>query len=205
MKAPTPWRRMLYAKLEGRALQGKVLDLGGSRKSGYHELFTGSKDITVVNMDHEYGFDLQFDLELLFPLEDDSYQTILCINTLEHIFNYQSVLSESARVLSHGGQLVVAVPFLMNIHPSPHDFWRYSSESLERMVEQAGFTSTHIQTVGTGPCTASLQLLYPFLKFSILRNIAFVFAICFDRLLRIFAKNVIERYPLGYLVIATKK
>ena len=204
MQAPTPWRRMLYKELRHLALAGKTLDLGGSRKSGYHEIFQGQKDITVVNLDQDYGFDLQFDLELAFPLQNSTFETILCINTLEHIFNYEQCLKESHRVLSSDGQLVLAVPFLMNIHPSPHDFWRYSKETLERITKDAGFILVDIRTIGTGPCTAALQLLYPFLKFASIRNITYGLSASFDRFLYLFAKDLVDRYPLGYLVIAKK-
>lgn len=205
MQAPTPWRRMLYKKFESLELIGKTLDLGGSRKSGYHEIFKGPKNITVVNMDSDYGFDLSFDLELEFPIKNNSFETILCINTLEHIFNYKKLISEAWRVLSSNqSQMIVAVPFLMNIHPCPHDFWRYSKETLEHIFKEAGFTSVQIQAVGTGPFSAALQLIYPFLKFAIIRNIAYVVALFLDWIISLFSQNLSERYPLGYVVVARK-
>lgn len=204
MQAPTPWRRMLYKELRYLALAGNTLDLGGSRKSGYHDIFRGSKNITVVNLDQDYGFDLQFDLESAFPLQDSTFETVLCINTLEHIFNYKQLLSESWRVLSKDGQMIIAVPFLMNIHPSPHDFWRYSKETLEIIFNEAGFTAVQIEIIGTGPFAASLQLIYPFLKFAVLRNIAYTVARFLDWAVSFFSCDLKERYPLGYLVVANK-
>lgn len=205
MQAPTPWRRMLYKKFESLELIGKTLDLGGSRKSGYHEIFKGPKNITVVNLDQDYGFDMKFDLEGVFPINDNSFETILCINTLEHVFNYKKLISESWRVLSSKeGQMIIAVPFLMNIHPCPHDFWRYSRETLELIFKEAGFTSVQIQNVGTGPFSASLQLIYPFLKFAILRNVAYWVVLFLDWMVSLFSHDLSERYPLGYLVVARK-
>jgi SAM-dependent methyltransferase len=204
MKAPTPWRRLSYKAMKDLCISGKVIDLGGSRNSSYHELFKGSKDITVVNYDDHYGFDLNFDLENKFPLESSSYDTVLCINTLEHILDYRNVLNESYRILKSGSEIIIVVPFIMFFHPCPNDYWRYSSQTLEKILVQSGFNEVKVDSVGKGPFTAALQIVYPVLYFSLVRNIAYGTALLIDWCIAFFQKKNKDRYPLGYIVVAKK-
>lgn len=128
----TPWRKLLYKELSNLSFNGKVLDLGGSTGSDYHILIGGTHEITTVNINESHHHDLSFNLEEKFSIEDGKYDTVLAINIMEHIFNYEQFLKEIYRVLKLGGTAVIAVPFLVQVHPSPHDYFRFSVESLER-------------------------------------------------------------------------
>src|SRR3990172_12217357 len=112
-------REQEYEELARLRLNGIVLDLGGSKKSGYHELFKGDYEIITANIDPSYDCDLVFDIESKFPLDNEQYDFILCINVLEHIYNYQNVLKESSRVLKRNGTLILITPFIFQIHESP--------------------------------------------------------------------------------------
>src|SRR3989338_715106 len=92
-------RELQYEKLTRLSLDGEVLDLGGSTISGYHELIKGDHHITTVNIDKSHGCDLVFDIEKRFPLEKGKFDHVLCINTLEHVYDFRNVMAESHRVL----------------------------------------------------------------------------------------------------------
>lgn len=203
---PTPWRRRLYKEIAKLKLDGEILDLGGSRKSGYHELIGGKHRITVANMDEGTGLDLRFDLESAFPIEDNRYDSVLAMNVLEHVFGYDSFLRESNRVLKPGGSIYIGVPFLMNIHPSPHDYWRYSAETLEKVLVKAGFRDVSIVRVGLGPFTASVQILSSVFRFAPLRALLELKAYLLDLIISISIRREVlkDRFPLGYMVKAKK-
>jgi hypothetical protein len=200
----TPWRRLLYKRLSTIVLEGKVIDLGGSKKSGYHGFFPHAH-IEVANTDASYGRDLSFSLEESFPLGDASYDGALCINTLEHIYEYQGLLSETRRVLRPEAPAVFAVPFLLQVHPCPHDHWRFTQETLERVFTDAGFSSVVVETIAPGPCTAACQLIYNALGFALLREVVYYKARALDLLFARLSKryrNSAADYALGFLVIA---
>ena len=48
-----------------------------------------------------------------------------------------------------------AMPFLVGYHPDPHDFWRYTSETLKKIFEENGFNRAMITLLGRGPVTAA--------------------------------------------------
>ena len=62
------------------------------------------------------GVDIkQGDLDGRLPYEDASFDTIVCVEGLEHIENPANAIREFVRLLKPNGTLVVSVPNIMNI------------------------------------------------------------------------------------------
>lgn len=202
----TPWRKRLYQELRKHELQGRVIDLGGDKRSGYHELIQGDKRVEIANIVAETGAEHIFDLEKPFVLPDGSYDGVLCMNILEHIYNHQQFLAECHRIVRPGGTILLAVPFLMQVHPSPHDHFRYTGESLERMFREAGFTSVSVVPIGKGPFTAASHVAHNALaKIPGLATLHHLLCFGLDTLLSVVDRKStfgVNRYPLGYLVEA---
>ncbi|KKS39419.1 MAG: SAM-dependent methyltransferase [Parcubacteria group bacterium GW2011_GWD2_42_14] len=204
---PTPWRKLSYEQLSTLELSGKVLDLGGSRKSKYHELIRGNHAIEVVNIDENSGLDNNFDLEKPFPLQSESYDAVLACNVLEHIYNYQNIFTESCRVLRKGGTIIIIVPFIMFFHPSPHDYWRYTKETLNKLLIESNFIDISIVPIGQGPFLVLGQMFGGVRIPELLRMILYYKLFLLDKIISLFVKSeaLKERYPLGYFVTAKKK
>lgn len=74
-----------------------------------------------------------------FPFDPDSFDTVLCNQVLEHVFEPESFLAEIRRVLRPGGRLLLTVPFVWDEHEQPWDYARYSSFGLASLLERNGF------------------------------------------------------------------
>jgi SAM-dependent methyltransferase len=203
----TPWRKEVYKALRKSRLRGQVLDVGGSRKSGYHELLTDVEKFVVVNLDPTTEPDYRLNLEDTFPLQDDSYDGILCMNILEHIYHYRGFLSECYRVSRKNGMLVIAVPFLLQVHRSPHDYFRFTDEALLNILTEAGFHDISITPLGSGVGLAVAQLLYNTLRYTPLRSLVEWKGRLFDTMVSVVQKDSFlsgTHYPLGYFITARK-
>jgi len=202
----TPWRKNLYKEISKISISGKVLDLGGSRKTGYQELIKGNPSFVVVNIDGKNDVDISHNIEKPLPIPDASYDGVLLINVLEHIYDHRSLLNESARVLKKGGKIAIGVPFVVQIHPSPNDFWRYTNQTLEKLMTETGFIKAKIIPVGFGPFTSSAQLLYNPLKVSVFRWPVIAIARMLDAVLSLLTskEKMSSTYPLGYFVFAER-
>ena len=197
-----------YQELAKLTLNGQVLDLGGSKISKYHSLFKGEHKILVGNIDENYGMDFYLDVEKKFEITNNSFEAVLAINLLEHVYNYQNVLWESYRILKNNGLLIVVVPYLLNIHNCPSDYFRYTRAGLQNILREAGFKNIEIKELGTGVFSVIYQLSIGFLKFlgplTQLFKWLFVFL---DKLLSLIKKDsfLSNKYmPLGYIVKAYK-
>lgn len=198
-------RDSMYKIFSEIELKGEVLDLGGTKNASYHALFAGSKKFTTANIAGER--DIDCDLEEKIPIGDAKFDTVILINLLEHIYHTNLVVHEIIRVLKPGGLVVVAVPFLIQVHPSPRDHWRFTGETLHTLLTEVGFANIHVKEVGSGPFGACAQLLHGVLHFDILRLISMLIARALDAVLhKIDSKGSysVSRYPLAYVVTATK-
>ncbi len=201
-------RDLEYKKISNLELFGSILDLGGSKKSGYHELIKGNHSITTVNINTDYGCDLVFDIEKKFPISDNSFDNIFLLNVLEHIYDFNNVFSESNRVLKKGGCIYAATPFVYRIHSSPSDFFRYSRSAIERMALDSGFEIVEIQELGFGFFTLNFQMFFiDILPTVFLKNFFKNMFIFIDRVIlknsfryRSWAKN----NPIGYWFVLKK-
>lgn len=211
MSFDTLLRQAEHKALTLVSLQGKVLDLGGDRRSTYRIFMKGSPEFTIVNFSPESAPDIVHDLEQPLPVTSATYDGVLLINVLEHIFNYQQLLTESVRVLKPGGKIVVVVPFLFPVHPSPHDYWRFTGESLEKLLLSAGFQDIKIVSLGTGVFSmtyVALDRLLPspvrLFSYYTFRYLALVLDALFVMLARALGKKYASAdYSLGYCVTAT--
>ena len=80
------------------------------------------------------------------PIRSQSVDTVLLLEVLEHLEHPTDALSEIARVLKPGGQLLLTLPFLYPIHDAPHDYQRFTRYGLSRELKLAGLTEIKIES-----------------------------------------------------------
>lgn len=208
MEIPSALRLAEHRALEGIELSGRVLDLGGDVRSGYRSLFKGNFEIRTLNLDPKAKPDIVHDLEKPLPIDDASYDHVLLINVLEHVYGYRQLLSETVRVVKPGGSVVIVVPFLFPVHPSPHDYWRFTEETLRKLLDEAGLSDVQVEPLGRGVFTARYLLLDRLLPSSLrllgfysFRYAARIIDAAFSVLGSVMGKKyVTSDYALGYCV-----
>lgn len=155
------YRIFMNEECRSHCVKGKTLDIGsGLGLASYHRFFGRDPGAQVESLDlsFENGTHCQTDLEKDFlPHASASVDTALLFNVLEHLYNFSLILSEIKRVLRPDGVLIGAVPFLVAYHPDPHDYWRFTRESLEKILMAASFSNIQIKTFGYGPVSASFS------------------------------------------------
>jgi SAM-dependent methyltransferase len=107
----------------------------------------------------------------IIPSEGAAFDCVMATEFLEHFSDPASVLTEIFRVMKPGGILFATVPFIWNLHEVPHDEFRYTPYSLERLVVAAGFSEVRIEALG-GWNMALAQMLGLWVGFSPMRNAA---------------------------------
>ncbi len=105
-------RSVLDYRLKRETLEGRIIDLGAGKKDMYGAFIPKAKDSTYELMDLKQGATINFEIDRL-PYADFSFDTVLLLNVLEHIFNYAHLVKEIHRIKKTEGQLIGFVPFLM--------------------------------------------------------------------------------------------
>lgn len=209
LRGKSATRAMTNLALGRFTISGRALDVGGNRKESHYQFLKRAPgaEIKTLNIRSESNPDYVVDLEAAaIPTEEGSFDTVLCFNLLEHIEDYEKVVAEMFRVLSSGGRLIGSVPFLVNVHPDPHDFQRFTAEKLERMFREQGFKGVEILPISYGPFLAGYTQIDVILPRA-LKPFWFLTAYLKDAiLLRFFGRRFPfrERFVLAYVFSCTK-
>lgn len=131
---------MTRALAETFDLPGPILEIGSYLVPGQEELanlrplFPG-KEYLGMDIRPGPGVDVIADVETL-PQADASVGTVLAMNTFEHVPRFWRGFEEIFRVLRPDGALLVSCPFYFHIHNHPGDYWRFSPQALEMLLEE---------------------------------------------------------------------
>jgi len=80
---------------------------------------------------------------------NDSFDTILSFQVLEHVDDTQAVVAEMHRVLKKGGHVIVTAPFLAPQHGHPSDFHRFTTEGIRFFFEREHFEVVELGAQGS--------------------------------------------------------
>lgn len=136
------------------SLRGKVLDVGAGESPWRTWLPTGTEYQGIdVGYAGDFGMtarggDMIYYDGKVMPLSDNSFDSALCIEVLEHAEEPQLLLGEISRVMKAGATLVLTVPWSTCRHHIPHDYYRFTPETLHRLLHAAGFTDIVIRERG---------------------------------------------------------
>ena len=151
---------------------GTLLDVGCGRMP-YQSLLTSSPS----RVERYVGLDIEGSLHgpngLVFdgrtiPLENQSVDTALATEVLEHCPAPALLLAEIRRVLKPGGLFFFTVPFFWPLHEVPHDFYRYTPYAMRMLLEQAGFSEVELRA-HAGWDASLAQMLGLWLRFRSMR------------------------------------
>jgi SAM-dependent methyltransferase len=121
---------------------GPVFEFGSYQvdgQEGYANLrgLFAAKSYVGCDMRPGPGVDRLEDVTAI-SLPDGSAGTVLCIETLEHVFAVSKAFDEVFRLLRPGGIFVVTSPLNFRIHGYPDDYWRLTPSCLRRHLEPYG-------------------------------------------------------------------
>jgi len=201
-KGKTLIRALMNLELRKFSLAGKVIDVGGGQNPSYLRFFKKADHLQFESVD--LAGDKKIDLESnALPYQDASADYVLLFNILEHIYNHQALVKETIRVLKSDGTVIGFVPFFVGYHPDPHDYFRYTNESLQKIFKGAGFGSVSVQPVGGGPVLAAFNILMNYFP-RFLTLFAFPWYVLLDWIMLKIRPSLADRFMLGYLFVVKK-
>ena len=104
------------------------LDVNGTLRPLFKkQTYTGIDVVSGPNVD------VQMPDPFTIPFEDGHFDAIVCFNTLEHCVAPWKLIPEMSRILKVGGQIAIAVPWLMAYHYPP-DYFRISPDGMRALV-----------------------------------------------------------------------
>lgn len=134
----TPWRQANWRFLESQIallpINGLILDVGAGR-ADFEALLAGHNHLALDVYPYPET-DIVCDLAATNPFRPNSFDAILLMNVLEHVYGTQQFIASLTHALKPGGKLIVAIPFMVKMHQEPLDFVRYTHYALEEIAAQ---------------------------------------------------------------------
>ena len=72
------------------------------------------------------------------PFDDNTFDSILCTEVLEHAVDPEILIQEMKRVTKNDGMIFLTVPSMWGEHEIPYDFRRYTSYGIKKMASDHG-------------------------------------------------------------------
>jgi len=142
---------------EGAGAAGlRILDVGCGVKP-YYPFFAGAESYVGVDVVENPAADVIGPVEAL-PVEDGSFDVVLCNQVLEHCDDPAQAVRELRRVTASGGRVLASTHGVQVYHPSPNDLWRWTHTGLEKLFRDNGEWATLEVRPGAGT-TACIGML----------------------------------------------
>ena len=157
----------LSAWLEGAGRDStgmQVLDVGCGVKP-YLPFFGTAREYVGVDVVPTEHADVVAAVEQL-PLDDASFDLVLCIQVLEHVDDPERALRELHRVTRPGGRVLLSTHGTQVFHPAPADHWRWTHTGLARLFDTSGPWRSVTVTPGAGTCACLGMLLGTYVNFA---------------------------------------
>jgi len=193
-------------------LGGNLIDIGCGNKP-YKNLFKHCKSYIGLEIESENKNSADFTYDgKNFPFEDETFDSAVCSEVLEHVFEPNQFLKEVNRVLKKNGLIILTLPFFWDEHEQPYDYARYTSFGLKYILEKENFEILEQVKIGND-LSIITQLLNCYIykklyenKNFILKSLSLIFFSFFNLIgliMSIFPKN--NDMYLDNLVVAKKK
>ncbi|WP_373974369.1 class I SAM-dependent methyltransferase [Chitinibacter sp. SCUT-21] len=147
-------------KAQSHHAKGFLLDLGCGSKP-YQEIF---KTCTYIGIEkfptknQNSTADIYYNGSHL-PFSDNTFDTILISQVLEHIFEPDEFLSELTRVAKPSAKIIITIPFFWAEHEQPHDYARYTSFGISKLLNDNRLSIISQTKVGNSPNTILQTIL----------------------------------------------
>jgi len=153
-------------------VRGRVLDIGGrdfydiAKEKGFqHDAWVTveyTDDHVISSDDPKCSIVLGDGCRLGF--KSNSFDTVLNIQVLEHVFEPIKMFEEIVRVLKPGGHAILLVPHTGVLHELPHHYYNFTKYWLKRAAASTGMEIVLLKPMGGVFSTMASHMVYFFFQ-----------------------------------------
>jgi SAM-dependent methyltransferase len=143
---------LLAMKYAARYARGRIIDIGCGKKPYYR--YFQERTRQYIGLDSpDYSVRTTWNMDVIcdgqfLPIRNDSADTVVCNQVLEHIPDIDRFFTNIYRVLKVDGILILTVPFFWGLHEEPRDFYRFTKYGLKYLCEVNGLEVIEIKKLG---------------------------------------------------------
>jgi SAM-dependent methyltransferase len=181
-------------------ISGSMLDVGALNPR-YNHLFKASVTSVDIIVNEKLGVRYG-DIEKGLAFDDEVFDSVICIEVLEYLDNYQDAIAEIYRLLKPGGKAFISVPFMYRDHT---DNIRFTEKMLTAKLNK--FQSISGIRIGNGYIIVwdILKKKIFGIRFKLLRYVFFVLLLPYLGLLKLLnVHRIRDDFYSGLFMIVQK-
>ncbi|HWJ32867.1 MAG TPA: class I SAM-dependent methyltransferase [Gaiellaceae bacterium] len=148
----------------------RILDVGCGVKPYYPFFADVASDYIGVDAVENPAAELRGLVEAL-PVEDASFDVVLCTQVLEHCGDPSQAVRELRRVTKPGGRVLASTHGVQVYHPSPTDYYRWTHEGLRMLFTNSAEWESLTVLPAAGTASALAMLLGTYVDIALRRTI----------------------------------
>ncbi|MDP2946933.1 MAG: class I SAM-dependent methyltransferase [Nanoarchaeota archaeon] len=141
-------------------VNGKTLDIGAGSAKYRQIIKERASEYLALDMLPGPNIDIVGDASNL-PFLEESFDTIISTQLLEHVERPWLVIKEIRRILKKGGVCILTAPFINPYHCDPGDYFRYTTSGIKSLFSNENFEIVECDSYGQ-----LFTVLCGFIKFS---------------------------------------
>jgi SAM-dependent methyltransferase len=164
------WLQAQAVELERAGEQLRILDVGCGVKPYYPFFARVAGSYVGVDVVENPVAELLGPVEAL-PVDDGSFDVVLCTQVLEHADDPAQAVRKLRRVTARGGRVLASTHGVQVYHPSPVDYWRWTHEGLRRLFDENAEWSSLSVGAAAGTASGLAMLLGTFVEIALRRSV----------------------------------
>ncbi len=165
-------------------------------------------------------FEMVFGDGCKMDFKDESFDLVLNLQVVEHVFEPLKMVQEIARVLKPGGTAIFLIPQTSNIHLLPHHYYNFTIFWIREAMKRSGLEIAEIKALGGAWSTIASRMVYAIvqglgakgftyghkrpLAFYLLAPFMLLYILVSVPICMIFSLGDIEEEPNNHLVVVRK-
>jgi SAM-dependent methyltransferase len=112
----TGYMAVVYACISAQRDPQKILDLPAGNGLLAAKLRQDGHEVVCADINRERPDYVYADMSAPLPFDDGHFDTVVCMEGLEHVLNPSAVVAELCRICKPGGRIIVSLPNVQNIY-----------------------------------------------------------------------------------------
>ena len=138
---------LAYLERHRSLLEGahRVLEVGSYNVNGNSKRFFVDRGAAYTGIDIRSGPDVDRVCDItdhgdrvVAILGEHLFDLAVCMNVLEHLYRPHTALENISRLVRAGGNVVIVVPLVWDLHDWPHDYFRLNPDFFREFARQSG-------------------------------------------------------------------
>ena len=148
----TKYMSIIYGIVTKNKNKQKIVDIPAGNGLLGQKLREVGHEVTLADINKEKKDYVYADMDQPLPFKDSEFDTVICMEGIEHLINPSLLISELCRISKKGGRIIISLPNLQNLYSRfcfmcTGLFYQFGPEHLGSLLNKEKIDLGHITSL----------------------------------------------------------